>query len=210
MPTQTINLNNTTPAAPADALNIGWQADPPSLDPTVIRSVSAFVPAATAADLGVVKPDGVTVDVDVSGEISVPAATTSLKGLVKPDGVGILVDGAGNIITQMIVGFMLSSGATGNTITPPGRLIAPRAGIVTKCKVIVNAADGGIALTFRIKQNGTDVFTGDPTIPAGSAAGTLFTFTNLTSSPLAIAADDIFTIDITAGSSSWAFTAQLE
>lgn len=47
MPTQTINLNNTIPVAPADALNIQWQADPASLDPTVARNVSAYFSAFT-------------------------------------------------------------------------------------------------------------------------------------------------------------------
>lgn len=181
MPTQTINLNDALPAAPANSRNMEWQADPPSLDPTVVRDVSAFMPAATTADLG----------------------------LVKPDGQGVLVDAAGKITAQMIVGFMLTSCVTGNLITPPGRLIAPRAGTVAKCKAIVHASDLG-NLIFRIKQNGVDIFLADPSIPGSTAAGTLFTFTNLTATPLIIAADDIFTIDIVAGTAPWSITAQLE
>lgn len=211
MPTQTINLNDALPAAPANSRNMEWQADPPSLDPTVVRDVSAFMPAATTANLGLVKPDGATiVDIAGDGTISVPTATSILKGLVEPDGVGIQVDGAGKITAQMIIGFMLASGIPASTITPPGRMVAPRAGSVTKCKVVVNAADGVIDLTFRIRQNGVDIFAADPTIPHGTAPGTIFTFINFTSTPLAIAADDLFSIDITAGSASWAFTAQLE
>ena len=42
MPTQTINLNNTEPAAPAGSQNVLWQADAPSLDPTVVRNVTAY------------------------------------------------------------------------------------------------------------------------------------------------------------------------
>jgi hypothetical protein len=43
MPTQTINLNNTGPAAPSGSKNVAWQADAASLDPTVVRNVSASV-----------------------------------------------------------------------------------------------------------------------------------------------------------------------
>jgi hypothetical protein len=47
-------------------------------------------------------------------------------------------------------------------------------------------------------------------VAAGTAGGTLSTFTTLTSSPLPVATNDIFTIDITSGASDWAFTAVLE
>ncbi len=47
MPTQVINLNNTTPAAPAGSMNVEWQADAPSLDPSVARNVSAKLPVFT-------------------------------------------------------------------------------------------------------------------------------------------------------------------
>lgn len=45
--TQPINLNDTTPAAPAGGLNLKFQADAPSLDPAVARRVSVYVPADT-------------------------------------------------------------------------------------------------------------------------------------------------------------------
>jgi hypothetical protein len=47
MPTQTINLNNSTPAAPSGCLNVEWQAGALSLDPAVVRNVSAYVPKFT-------------------------------------------------------------------------------------------------------------------------------------------------------------------
>jgi hypothetical protein len=74
MATQVINLNNETPAAPANAANVEWQADAPSLDPTVVRNVSAFVPAATPSAIGLVKPDGVTIVVDSSGKLTATAS----------------------------------------------------------------------------------------------------------------------------------------
>lgn len=154
MPTQTINLNNSLPAAPTGGVNIKWQGDPPSLDPTVVRNVSAYY----------------------------------TPGLV--------------------VGFGILSATTGNNIA--GGVIAPRAASLSECKVLINKSDSSAALTIRIKQNGTDIFSADPTFTAGTTPGTLFTFTNLTASPLLVAVDDVFTIDVVSGTSSWAFTAQVE
>jgi hypothetical protein len=111
-------------------------------------------------------------------------------------------------VPPITVVFSISNGATGTSITLLG--VAPRAGSVVKCVVVVTASDGSTALTFRIKQNGTDVFLSDPTISAGTAAGTVVTFTNLTSVPLSIATNDVFSMDITSGTGSWKFTAQLE
>jgi hypothetical protein len=110
--------------------------------------------------------------------------------------------------TPRVLGFILNTGATGSSVCP--LVIAPGSGSVTKCKVVTKASDGTVDLTFRIKQNGTDIFSADPTVSHGTAAGTVSTFTALTSSPLPIAADDIFTIDITSGSSTWQATVQLE
>jgi hypothetical protein len=110
--------------------------------------------------------------------------------------------------TPSIIGFIIGSGSSGSNVGP--MLVAAHAGSVSKCVVITKGSDGSVALTFRIKRNGTDVFTSDPTVAAGTASGTVSTFTSLTSSPLRIAAGDVFSIDITTGSSSWQFTAQLE
>jgi hypothetical protein len=111
-------------------------------------------------------------------------------------------------VSVLVVGFIMSSGATGTNVGP--ELIAPRAGAFTKCKVVTKASDATTDLTFKIKQNGVDVFATDPTVAHGTAGGTLSTFTTLTSSPLAVAADDIFTIDVTSGTATWQFTVQLE
>jgi hypothetical protein len=88
-------------------------------------------------------------------------------------------------------------------------LMASRAGSLSKCTVIVKASDGSIALTFRIKQNGADIFSANPTIAAATTSGAVSISAALTSSPLAVSAGDVFSIDITSGSASWAFTAQL-
>lgn len=109
---------------------------------------------------------------------------------------------------SLVIGFVINSGATGTNVGP--EFAAPRAGTISKCKVVTKASDGSVDLTFKIKQNGVDVFSADPTVAHGTAAGTVSTFTALTSTPLTVAPDDVFTIDITGGSSSWIVTIQLE
>jgi hypothetical protein len=106
------------------------------------------------------------------------------------------------------IGFSMNTGATGTNVGP--MIAAPRAGVVNKCVIVTKASDGATALTFKIKQNGTDVFSADPTIAAGTASGTVTTSTSLTSLPLSVAANDVFSIDITSGTATWQFTAQLE
>jgi hypothetical protein len=119
MSSEIINLNNTTPAAPENTVNVAWQkgassgTDPASGVP--IYPVSANVPAATASTLGVVQPDGVTVDVNGAGVISVPTATTSALGLVKPDGTTITI--ASGIISAAAT--PLPSGSANEVLATP-------------------------------------------------------------------------------------------
>ena len=97
MSSEIINLNNSTPAAPSGAINVAWQKGSSSgNDPATgvpIYPVTASVPIARGSELGVVQPDGTTIDVNGSGVISVPTATTSQLGLVKPDGTTITISG---------------------------------------------------------------------------------------------------------------------
>jgi hypothetical protein len=110
--------------------------------------------------------------------------------------------------SPLVIGFVINDGDAGTNVGP--EFPAPHPGTISKCKVLVKASDASVDLTFKINQNGVDVFSSDPTIAHGTAGGTLFTFTALTSSPLPVAADDKFTIDITSGSGAWKFTTQLE
>jgi hypothetical protein len=89
------NFNDTVPAAPAGKILCGFQKQDDT--DTQIRSISMTVPIATDAALGVVQPDGVTVDVDGNGKISVPKATADAVGLVKPDGTTITIAADGTI-----------------------------------------------------------------------------------------------------------------
>lgn len=188
-PTTAIFLNSQTPAPPTNEQNVKFQSD--GAQPQ--QSVTAYDPLMV----------GDTGSGGKSGNVPVPGAGDSAAGK-------FLHAGGSFQLPPMVIGFMLATAANGTTITPPGRLIAPRTGSVSKCKVIVNQVDSGTDLTFRIKKNGTTIFTADNTVSHTVSVGTLTTFTNLTSTPLPIAADDIFTLDITLGSASWSVTIQLE
>lgn len=107
-----------------------------------------------------------------------------------------------------VIGFVMNSGAAGTNVGP--MLAAPHSGAVSKCVAVTKASDAATGLTFMIKRNGTSVFTTNPTIAAGTGAGTVSTFTALTSPTLSITAGDVFSIDITAGAATWQFSAQLE
>jgi hypothetical protein len=230
MPTQTIDLNDALPTAPAGKQNNKWQSDPPSLDPTVIREVSNYtpefvgdtgsgglsgaVPAPAAGDAAAGKflhADGAF---EVLPTLVGDSGSGGSKGLAPAPAAGdaaagkfLHADGSFELL-PITIGFVMNDGSTGTNVGP--MLVAPRAGKVTKCVVITKLSDGSTALTFKIKQNGTDVFSSDPTVGAATSPGTVSTFTTLTSSPLAIAAGDKFQIDITSGNGNWSFTAQLE
>lgn len=203
-----------------------------------VPTTPQVVPVATTAQAGTVKPDGTTVDVDGTGTISVPTATTLLKGLVKPDGTTVAVDGTGKIsvataapttlgvvkpdgssitvdgsgilsvVFPLTLVFAISSGGAGTSVIPYD-ILAPRSGKINRCVVSVRSSDAGVPLTFRIKRNGVDIFSTDPTLAAGAPAG-MTIFTNLTSTPLNVGQHDVFTMDILTGSSNWALTAILE
>jgi hypothetical protein len=135
MPTQTINLNNSTPAAPAGSLNVEWQADTPTLDPTVVRNVSAYfskftgdtgaggamglVPAPAAGDAAagkVLKADGTWY---------VPPSTPLPSGAANQ--VIATPDGAAGVATlrALVAADLLGGGGGGmtNPMTAQGDLI---------------------------------------------------------------------------------------
>lgn len=118
----------------------------------------------------------------------------------------VLVGNSAN--TSLVVGFVINNGAAGNNVG--AMLVAPRASSISKCVIVTKASDGVTGLTFRIKKNGVDIFTADPTVAAGTATGTVSSSTAFTAIPLPVAASDVFQIDILSGTPNWAFTAQLE
>lgn len=136
--------------------------------------------------------------------------TGASGNLAKFNADGSLTDAgvAATAAGRLVIGFVINTGAAGTNIGP--MLAAPAAGSVSKCKVVTKASDASTALTFTIKQNGTAVFTSSPSVAAGTTSGTVSTFTGLTSSPLTVNADDVFSCDISSGTSSWVVTIQLE
>jgi len=110
--------------------------------------------------------------------------------------------------SPLTVVFSISNGTIGSNISLYG--IAPRAGSVTKCSVVVTKSDPAATLVFTITLNGMSVFSSNPSIIGGVGAGTTYTFTTLTSLPLSIAQGDVFNMNILSGGPSWEFTAQLE
>jgi hypothetical protein len=110
--------------------------------------------------------------------------------------------------SPLVIGFVVNDGSTGTNVGP--MLAAPHSGSITSCTVTTKASDGATALGFTIKKNGTPIFSSAPTVAAGTASGTVSTVGTLTTVPLSVAANDVFSLDITSGTSSWKFTAQLE
>ena len=188
-PTTAIFLNKTTPAPATGRQNIEFASDSGTPQQSVTASDPVMVGDTGAGGL--------------AGNVPAPATGDAAAGKF------LKADGSWQT-PQLVIGFMLAAATTGTAVTPPGRLIAPRSGSVRKCKVVVNTVDTGTVLTFRIKQNGTSVFTADNSVATSTAVGTILTFTNLTSTPLPVAADDVFTLDIISGSAVWAITIQLE
>jgi hypothetical protein len=81
------------------------------------------VNAATTGAAGVVKPDGVTIDV-AAGVISVPTATTGAAGLVQPD--GVTIDVAAGVISVPTA----TTGAKG-LVEPDGTTITISSGVIS-------------------------------------------------------------------------------
>jgi len=106
-----------------------------------------------------------------------------------------------------VVGYVINDGSAKTNAGPI--LTAPRNGNLTHCFTVVKVSDAGVAFSFQIKLNGTSVFSSAPSLAAGAAAGSTASFA-LTSTPLAVATHDLFTLDILTGSATWQLTAQLD
>jgi len=105
------------------------------------------------------------------------------------------------------VSFYINNGSAADPVAAD---FAPRAGSLTKCKVLVIASDAAVNLTFDIKKNGVSVFTAPPTVAMGTAALTLVNETASLTGTITVAADDIFKLSISSGSSSWIVSIKLE
>lgn len=163
-------------------------------------------PTAIGSDTAVAGTAATFMRSDASPAIQKTSA--SQFGLSKVDGVSITASSGVISGPGVVLGFILNTGATGTNVGP--ELITARAGTFNKCVFVTKASDATTDLTFRIKKNGTDIFSTDPTITHGTASGHVSTFTSLTTVPFTFAAGDVFTIDITSGTATWTGTAQLE
>jgi hypothetical protein len=102
----------------------------------------------------------------------------------------------------LCIGFVILDGSTGTNVGP--ELLAPHSGTLNKCKIRVKAADASTDLTLSINKNGTSIFS------TTVAHGTTGTVNPTFSTAVVTSQDDVFTIDISSGTSSWKFTIQLE
>lgn len=137
-----------------------------------------------------------------------PPGLAGPAGPPGPAGIPLLVNtvfvgDASSGTAVLVLGFQVSTGTPGTGVTPI--LIAPFPGTLTQCIVVVKSSDGATGLQFTVRQNGVVVIS--PTLPAGTAAGSILTFVI---NNVNVAPSDTFTMDITTGSSAWAFTAQLQ
>ena len=189
----TVNLTPTSGSpTPTPTPPTGYQA--------VVFATDAGSPTAnfSATDPAMV---GDTGSGGLAGNVPAPAAGTAAAGKF------LKADGSWSA-TSMVIGFVINTGTAGTNVGP--MLASPRAGTFSKCVIVTRASDPSTDLTFKIKQNGVDVFSADPTVAHGTASGTVTTSVALTSVPLAVAAGDVFSMDISSGTASWLFSAQLE
>lgn len=110
--------------------------------------------------------------------------------------------------SRVVIGYIINDGTAGTNAGP--MLAATHTGSVTRCVVVTKASHASTGLAFTIKQNGVSIFSVSPTVAAATVSGTVSVFTALTSSPLTVTVDDVFSIDITSGDTAWKFSAQLE
>lgn len=110
--------------------------------------------------------------------------------------------------TSPVIGFWMPGVAPGTNVGP--MLASARQGNTSMVAVVIKASDASTNLSFDILQNGTSIFQTPPVVAAGTPGGTLIVITNLTSTPLAVSQNDIFSFNILTGSGSWFFTAQLQ
>lgn len=184
----TDNLSNSTPAAPANSLNVQWQADPVSNDP---RNISANVPFATATTPGLVPtpPNDATKYLDGTGAFSKPSGS----GLVCV--VGITIDGGG------------SAPSTGTK----GFIQVPFAATITGWTII---ADQSGSCSIGVKKSTFAAFPTTSSIVA-SAPPTLSSQQNATSTTLTgwtttINAGDVLEFDLSSVSTCQRITLELQ
>lgn len=166
-----------------------------TMDGVVFNSIVSGSPVTTSGTLAPALLTQ-TKSTVLAGPLSGSAATPTFRALASAD------------LPTTVIGFDIGNGDP--TTTQPNIITTRAAGSLTKCVITVTASDGSTDLSFKITQNGTDVFSADPTVTHGTPSGTIITYTALTSSPLAFAAGDKFQYTGLTGTSSWRVNVQME
>lgn len=158
--TNLINLFATDPGgacpqrhfAVSQASGDAFYCNPLTNDWNLITGVGT-VPTATTSTLGLVQPDGTTIDI-TAGVISVPTATSSLLGLVKPDGT-IITDTAGAITVAKASSSLFGVAKVDNTTITASAGTISATGLsvgtpptITGCGTISSQVGGALAGTF--------------------------------------------------------------
>ncbi len=208
VPTIPTGVAASTPAAQQVALS--WTANPATDNVTAYELYRANGTGASFGSASLVQVVG-----GLGWTDTTVAANTGYTYFLKAqNAVGLSAATAGVSVTTSSTSaatttltYNLNLGANGPNVAP---MLTPlRAGSFTTCKIVTKASDSSVALTIKIKKNGTDIFATDPTVAGGTASGTVSTFTSFTSSPFAFAANDVFSLDVTSGNSNWSATIEL-
>ncbi len=150
-----------------------------------VGSGSSYVAVtATTSSLGVVKPDGTTINVS-SGVISAPTATSSVLGLVKPDGTSITN-------TAGVISVATATTSVAGLVKPDGSSITISGGVITAASAVTSLTTVGSAGAASLSAGvlnipvysgggggGSSISAGTfASLPGSPSAGQMYLFTN--------------------------------
>lgn len=147
---------------------------------------------------------GSSANINGASSVTLPPATSpNFNGaLFFWDGAAWWMEGLhGGSSAPTSVGLSPPNGTTGTNVGP--MLAALHAGSLSKWKIVTKASDPTTDLTVVVKKNGTTILT--QTVTHATSSGTVSTGTL----SVTVAENDVFSIDVTAGTSTWLFTVEL-
>ncbi|VVC05613.1 Uncharacterised protein [uncultured archaeon] len=204
-----------------------WEISQPNFSNISGKVLSNQLPLATASNVGGVTVDNVSIFVN-DGVLTAPSSVTPenvpansnlwMNGYNSTTGNFSLgeinfsnIQGNATIsqlpqIMSTILGFVINSGDTGNNVGP--ELVSSENWEIVKCTTITKTSDTSTPFEFSLNQNGNSIFSSNPILSAGTSTGNILQWNDFSS--INISANDLFTIDIIQGSSSWAATILLQ